>query len=307
MRSCVGFMVGIVCLLPLVSGLTPLPSGLNEFSRLSGRAGVISSIRRSVAAATGKALANGQELLEVEFPPLLETKTQFDDFTNVDVLDANRDFGVQLALEPELQAAASKEELWLIFADAGEADLAREAWPGAMYGSATQTYISSAVKAVGGEPLMPMGSSALSLASSFGGLFGGPSPPPAPAAPPPPAALQLVVQPGDGGPMEDWLDLELLRQPSTPMLCLNGAIDKVTSGYYSNLLNPKLAACAERFYSQFESVYFLKPIGSGRGWLFRVYPEDWQLYRQTREDLVCIETYDERPTPQQCVDRLKVP
>ena len=73
--------------------------------------------------------------------------------------------------------------------------------------------------------------------------------------------------------MEDWLNLELLRQPSTPMLCLNGALEKVTSGYYSNLLNPKLAECADRFFTQFEPVYFLKPLGSGRGWLFRVYGE----------------------------------
>jgi len=289
-------------------GLTPVPAGLNEFSRLSGRAGALSTIRRTAAAATGRALADGKELLEIEFPPLLETKTQFDDYTNVEVLDANRDFGVQLALEPELQAAASAEELWLCFADAGEADLAREAWPGAMYGRATQTYISAAVEAVGGEPIMPMGSAAFDLSQNlFGGLFGGPSPPAAPATPPPAPRMQLVVQPGDGGPMEDWLNLERLRQPSTPMLCLNGALDKVTSGYYSNLLNPKLGECATRFFSNFEPVYYLKPIGSGRGWLLRVYPEAWQLFRQTKTDLVCIETYEERPTPAACVERLKMP
>ena len=105
--------------------------------------------------------------------------------------------------------------------------------------------------------------------------------------------------------MEDWLNLELLRREGTPMLCLNGALDKVTSGYYSNFLNPKLAACAERFFSQFEPIYYCKPLGAGRGWLFRVYPEPWQLFLQTRDDLVLIETYDERPTPQTCVDRLK--
>ena len=91
------------------------------------------------------------------------------------------------------------------------------------------------------------------------------------------------------------------------MVCLNGALDKVTSGYYSNFLNPKLAACAERFFSQFEQIYYLKPISSGRGWLFRVYPEPWQLYRQTRDDLVLLETYEERPTLQACADRLKLP
>ena len=222
--------------------LSPLPAGLNEFSRLSGRAGALRTIRRATAAAVGRALADGVELMEVEFPPLLETKTQFDDFSNVEVLDANRDFGVQLATEPEIRGVASDAQLWLCFADEGEAELAREAWPGALYGAATSTYISAAgaslglgppatassapalaahlealgfpvhaVKDVGGEPLMPMGSSALSAASMLGGLFGSPPPPP-PPPPSQPATLQLVVQPGDGGPMEDWLNLELLRQ-----------------------------------------------------------------------------------------------
>ena len=68
-----------------------------------------------------------------------------------------------------------------------------------------------------------------------------------------------------------------------------------------------MPAGAERFFSTFEQVYYLKPIGSGRGWLYRVYPEAWSLYRQTKEDLVLVESYAERPTPQQCVDRLKLP
>ena len=302
-------MVALPQFLPLLAAaaLTPLPAGLNEFSRVSGRAGALRTIRRAAAAAIGRALADGVELLEVEFPPLLETKTQFDDFSNVEVLDANRDFGIQLALEPELRAAVGDDAaaLWLCCADQGEVDLAREAWPGMLYGAATQTYISAAVKALGREPLMPMGSSALAVAGALGSLFGAKPPPPSPA-PPPTARLQLVVQPGDGGPMEDWLNLELLQQAGTPMLCLNGALDKVTSGYYGNFLNPKLSRCAERFFNRFEPVYYLKPVGSGRGWLFRVYGEAWQLYRQMKEDLVICETYSLRPTPQTCVDRLKM-
>mmetsp|Transcript_44814 Transcript_44814/g.117555 ORF Transcript_44814/g.117555 Transcript_44814/m.117555 type:complete len:300 (+) Transcript_44814:3-902(+) len=289
------------------AALTQPPAGLNEFSRTSGRSGALSSIRRATAAAVGRALADGKELLEVEFPPLLEKKTQFDDFSNVEVLDANRDFSVQLALETEIRSAAADAALWLCFADEGEAQLAREAWPGALYGTATQTYISAAVKACGREPLMPMGSSALSAASVLGKFFGNDPSPSPPAVPPTPASLQLIVQPGDGGPMEDWLNLELLRTEGTPMVCLNGALDKVTSGYYSNFLNPKLGECAERFFSKFEQVYYLKPIGSGRGWLFRVYGEPWQLFRQTKDELELVEAYDERPSPQACVDRLKAP
>ena len=58
-------------LLPaLASALSPLPPGLNEFSRLDGRGGALSNIRRAAAAATGKALADGVTLLEIEFPPV---------------------------------------------------------------------------------------------------------------------------------------------------------------------------------------------------------------------------------------------
>ena len=127
-------------------------------------------MEKAASKAAGKALADGRELLEIEFPPLLETKTQFDDFSNTEVLDANRDFGIQLATEPEIRAAATDAALWICFADEGEAQLAREAWPGAMYGSATNTYIAAAVRAVGNEPLMPMGSSALAAASKLSSL-----------------------------------------------------------------------------------------------------------------------------------------
>ena len=260
-------------ILAFALALTPLPPGLNEFSRLSGRSGSLANIRRASAAALGRALADGVQLLEVEFPPLLETKTQFDDFSNVEVLDANRDFAIELALEPELRETAPDDSLWLIFADAGEADLAREAWPGKAYRAATQTSIAAAVSELGvHEPLRPMGTAA---ADAFGGLstlFGGAPPPPPPPAPPP--SLQLCVQPGDGGPMEDWLNLERLETPGTPMLCVNGALDKVTSGYYSNFLNPALGKSADDFFSRFAQVYYLKPIS--KGFVYRAYPGGWQ-------------------------------
>ena len=293
-------------ILAFALALTPLPPGLNEFSRLSGRSGSLANIRRASAAALGRALADGVQLLEVEFPPLLETKTQFDDFSNVEVLDANRDFAIELALEPELRETAPDDSLWLIFADAGEADLAREAWPGKAYRAATQTSIAAAVSELGvHEPLRPMGTAAADAFGGLSSLFGGAPPPPPPPAPPP--SLQLCVQPGDGGPMEDWLNLELLRTDGVPLVCVNGALDKVCSGYYSNFLNPKLGECAARFFDRFDQAYYLKPIGSGRGWLFRVYGEPWQLFRQTREDLELAETYEARPTPAECVERLKRP
>ena len=302
-----GAMVFFSVIASMSAALSQPPSGLNEFSRLSGRGGALATIRRDAAAALGRALDDGVDLLEIEFPPLLETKTQFDDFSNVEVLDANRDFGVQLAIEPEVRRAAGDSGLWLCFADEGEADLAREAWPGARYGESYQTYITAAVRAVGQEPLVPMGSGALDMANKLGSFFGANGPPASPPPPAPPATLQMIIQPGDGGPMEDWLNLERLKQQDVPMICVNGALDKVTSGYYSNFLNPELGKSSDRFFSRFESCYYLKPLGSGRGWLFRVYSEPWQLFRLTREDIELLETYDTRPSAQKCVDRLKQP
>jgi hypothetical protein len=288
--------------------LSTLPPGLNEFSRLEGRAGVLDQIRRSAAAAIGRALVDGVQLIEIEFPPLLETKTQFDDFSNVEVLDANRDWTMQLALEKELRAAvAVPSALWLVFADDGEAALAREAWPGKLYAEATQTSIATAVSDLGGEPLKPMGTGAADFFGGAAKLFGGSSPPSSSPPPAMPPALQLVVQPGDGGPMEDWLNLELLKQEECAMVCVNGALDKVCSGYYSNFLNPKLGEVAARFFARFEQALYLKPISSGRGWLYRIYPEPWQLHRQTREGMELVETYEERPTLQTCAERLKRP
>ena len=280
-----------------MAALSPLPPAVNEFSRSrGGRSGSLATIRRSAAAAVGRALADDLLLLEIEFPPLIETKTQFDDYSNTEVLDANRDFGMQLATERELSGAAPDATMWLCFADDGESELAREAWPGTIYNEATITSITAAVTAGGADPFKPFGAWAVRSKTEEEA---------ARAKLAPAAALQLVVQPGDGGPIEDWLNLELLQKDSTPMVCLNGALDKVTSGYYSNFLNPKLAQCAERFYSKFEPVYFCKPIGAGRGWLFRVYPEPWQLYRQTREELTLVETFVNRPPAAECTERLK--
>jgi len=279
------------------NALSPLPPGLNEYSR-SDRSSALFAIRRASAAAIGRALADGVKLIELEFPPLIDTKSQFDDYSNVEVLDANRDFAMRLSQEPDILAAAPGASLWLVFADDGEAELATETWPGKMYAQATLTSIAAAVSAAGIEPLKPFGvwtqKGKMEVAA-------------AKAKEAPPAAVQLAVQPGDGGPMEDWLNLELLQRDETPLICLNGALDKVTSGYYSNFLNPKLGQCADRFYTRFEQVYFCKPVGSGRGWLFRVYPEPWQLYRQTRSDLQLVETFDERPTLAACTERLKRP
>ena len=82
------------------------------------------------------------------------------------------------------------------------------------------------------------------------------------------------------------------------MICLNGALDKVRSGYYPALLFPNLAKSAERFYVDFEAAYYLRPLGGGAGWLYRVYPEPWQLARTTKEGPPALlpQTFEQRPS-----------
>jgi hypothetical protein len=99
-----------------------------------------------------------------------------------------------------------------------------------------------------------------------------------------PPSLHLICQPGNGGPVEDWINCELLHNSgSSPTLIVNGALDKVRDGYYPAFAFPKLAATVDRFYKKFEPILFLKPISDKGvyGWLYRVYPEPWQVILQT--------------------------
>lgn len=279
-----------------VTKLSKLPPGVSEYSTMSDKEGSLDNIRVAVARGISAAVADGLELIEVEFPPLIDIKKVISDYSNVQVLDANRDFSMQLAIEPRIRAVAPSTSLWVVFPDNNEVELARKAWPGQRYQDATQTSIVDGVTAVGGDPLIPVGfRPALALMSIFGA-----GPAPAPVAELAPPKLQIVVQPGDCGPMEDWMNMERLKSDGVPMVCFNGALDKVCSGYYGDLIFPNLAKCARNFFDKFEAGYYLKPVDTGKGWLYRVYPEPWQLYKELRTELKLIKTFTKRPTLVQC-------
>ncbi len=65
-------------------------------------------------------------------------------------------------------------------------------------------------------------------------------------------------------------------------MIINGALDKLRGGYYNKFIFPKLAGSIDRFFTKFESVFYLKPISDKGvyGWLYRVYPEPWQVVLQ---------------------------
>jgi hypothetical protein len=107
----------------------------------------------------------------------------------------------------------------------------------------------------------------------------------------------VYSQPGNGGPVEDWINCEILHNAApgtngaggggvgatTTTVIVNGALDKVRDGYYPSIFFPALAATIDRFYSTFESILYLRPLSDKGcyGWLYRVYPEPWQVVLQT--------------------------
>jgi hypothetical protein len=316
-------------------GLSILPKDISPFEKSgSKRRDVQGDFRKLAASSLQKALQNGVTQLEVEFPPLLggdQSKSQFDDFDNVQELNKNRDWCIELL--PSLSTTII-QPVWFILPDLKEVELAKEEWGGQRYRQAAQFTSIEAVTEYYGDYDKPWGATFASGMSSFlggsdgdSGLLGDQSTlDPLDEAD---AALHLVCQPGNGGPVEDWINVKAFHEAaakgggggdggkSIPTCIVNGALDKVRDGYYASFIFPKLAKTFD-FYRGFEAVFFLKPISDKGvyGWVYRVYPEPWQVVLQTpsRDDkkdpnkVVIIDTVvlvsETRPTYQECVQAL---
>lgn len=134
------------------------------------------------------------------------------------------------------------------------------------------------------------------------------------------ASLHLVCQPGNGGPVEDWINVKKFHEQAgstTPTIVVNGALDKVRDGYYAPFIFPALAKTFD-FYKSFEQLLFLKPVSDKGlyGWVFKVYGEPWQVYLQKPrtidkggqqyrevEDIVALVS-ESRPSYQDCIQAL---
>ena len=110
--------------------------------------------------------------------------------------------------------------------------------------------------------------------------------------------IQLICQPGNGGPVEDWINVEQFcyntnqnknnndndshHSPVTATIIVNGALDKVRDGYYPPIFFPALAKTIPFYQQQCEAILFVKPITDKGlyGWMYRVYPEPWQIVLQ---------------------------
>mmetsp|Transcript_21590 Transcript_21590/g.26726 ORF Transcript_21590/g.26726 Transcript_21590/m.26726 type:complete len:378 (+) Transcript_21590:160-1293(+) len=309
--------------------LSTLPKGISPFEKsVSKSLDIQADFRARAKVAVEAAAADGVRLLEIEFPPLIggdQSKSQFDDFDNIQELDKNKDWTMLFAPTFLGQKEYANGKTWLVFPDLKECEIAKKEWVGARYREATFTTIEAATSFLGqGSYDAPWASSLVSgLSKAMGGdkgdagflgdtsvldeLVDGKNSPP---------AIQFVIQPGNGGPVEDWINCEKMHlgSPESVMVIINGALDKVRAGYYPGVFFPKLAATVDRFFKNFESIFYLKPVSDKGvyGWLFRVYPEPWQLVLQTTttknnqiyvEDIV-VNVSDVRPTYAEAVNLL---
>uniref|UniRef100_A0A7S3JY64 DUF1995 domain-containing protein n=1 Tax=Aureoumbra lagunensis TaxID=44058 RepID=A0A7S3JY64_9STRA len=300
------FIISLLLPLTKVFALTPLPL-VNKVSAPTARSSLLDSIRIIAIKALGEAQRNNVSLCEIEFPPLLGEKNEFADVDNVQILNRNRDWSMLTASE---LANEYGEALWLAFPDRKELELATEAWPGRAYQKCTLTTIEDAASVLAGKEQVaqPWGAQFSRFfekqITQEGAILG--ARPETASAPPP--KLIFAVQPGDGGPLEDWLNLEQCELNDGFLISCNGAFDKLRGGYYPPIIFPKLASCVDRFISRFETLLYLKSLNEkGRGgWIFRVYPEDWQVHLQDRaggNTLLVLQSAT-RPTYQEAVDAL---
>ena len=221
--------------------------------------------------------------------------------TQVQILNWNRDW-CMASMQP--LAGELDGELWLAFPDRKELELAREEWPGASYAKATLTTLEDAAEVLSGSSDQAWGAAFARAAEGLLGTSNLGAKPETTTAPAP--QVVVAVQPGDGGPLEDWLNLERCQPSDGLLVSVNGAFDKLRGGFYPRPLFPKLAECVDRFVVDAEALVVLKNVADkGRaGWLFRVYPEPWQLFAQGKEASLLLETYDDRPAYNDCIATL---
>jgi len=266
--------------------LSDLPTGVSPFEKSwTKSADVPGQLRKKALSAFTAAKRDKLRLVEIDFPPLLgEGKTQFDDFDNAQEMDKNRDWCV------EFMPSLSGEDIWFLLPDVKEVEICKEEWTGQRYREAAKyTTIEKVTDEYASDYTKPWGATIAAAVQSATGtenMLGNVGSLDDISRDTPPT-LHLICQPGNGGPVEDWINCELLHNacPSdtTISLIVNGALDKVRDGYYPALFFPKLAATVDRFYKKAESILFLKPISDKGvyGWLYRVYPEPWQVVLQT--------------------------
>jgi hypothetical protein len=347
--------------------LTPLPLGLSPFDKSVSKTYDVQSAFRSIAlTAIQRAITdptyrnnnnnNNNKIFEIEIPPLLSngidmSKNQFDDFDNVQELNANRNWCIQLI--PKLLASPSLKTdiVWFILPDDKECEIAKKEYLDQLRYQSTDTIQFTSLRAAfaatcgrsnssssssssrngsGGGSRSYQKAWGTSIAETFNKLQGGDGILADSSTLDPlivgdnndndanrqrgsgnnnkargTRRIQLICQPGNGGPVEDWINVEQFcyntvgksqngiggsdnnnfnnnNNSVTATIIVNGALDKVRDGYYPPIFFPALAKTMPFYQQQCEALLFVKPITDKGlyGWIYRVYPEPWQIVLQ---------------------------
>eukprot|EP00536_Pseudo-nitzschia_multiseries_P010271 jgi/Psemu1/297528/fgenesh1_pm.307_\ len=325
-----------------LGSLTPLPRDISPFDKSASKGRDIQGdLRKLATTALERALSSTEDpptVLELEFPPLIggdQSKSQFDDFDNVQELNQNRDWCNKKSNEDK--------RVWFVLPDTKEVELCKEEWTGERYrqsaafssieavaqhysasddkkgyskpwGATFANAVNKLVKGSNDEDGSGGGSGLLGDERALDSLSDGDL-----------ASLHLVCQPGNGGPVEDWINVRQFHDNAAAQasgagpitIVVNGALDKVRDGYYAPFIFPALAKTFD-FYRSFEPLLFLKPVSDKGlyGWLFKVYGEPWQLFLQKPRSVTKAATTvfevedvralvsDTRPTYQECIQAL---
>eukprot|EP00607_Mallomonas_marina_P005649 CAMPEP_0182432236 /NCGR_PEP_ID=MMETSP1167-20130531/54968_1 /TAXON_ID=2988 /ORGANISM="Mallomonas Sp, Strain CCMP3275" /LENGTH=260 /DNA_ID=CAMNT_0024619485 /DNA_START=194 /DNA_END=976 /DNA_ORIENTATION=- len=204
-------------------------------------------------------LQDDKKYIEIEFPPNRKS-----DLSVTETLDTNRAFVREFA-------KAWKEynrDLWVVFPDANEANLAKTTQGWGTSVPFTITSINAAVEAP--EEYSP----------------------------------KLIIAVNPGFNVEEWIALPALERRECPIIVINGSLDRLRNGYYPRIFYPGLYKASQQYYSKFTQAVFLSPIAiDGNrfgGWLTRLYPGLWDvLVRDTvsKGTYTVISSSERTPNP----------
>ena len=195
-------------------------------------------------------LRRSKESLDLDRHQFLEIEfptSRQSDISVTETLDRTRAFTRELIKTPALTKLG--KDLWLLFPDRKESGLARDKWGANL--PFTLTSIEGALTDMAQQQATP----------------------------------KCLLCPSPGFNIPEWIDIEKVsnRYPTTPVVIVNGNLDRLRNGYYPSFFYPELTRVSKRFYSKFTQALYLAPIAvSGDrfgGWLVRSGPSaPWEVY-----------------------------
>lgn len=243
-------------------------------------------------ASTEAAIADGQLLIEVEFPPIPISKLEDSSLSAYDILLANLQFAFEFCKRLPLKAEGVPRNVALTLPDSAERQRAKafysddEPWPNTKLWSLNGGDES-------GDEFSPM--------AFFGTIFKQGS---GNVTPQPGADMHLIV----GASCQELPAIQKLAEltPNTPLVCFNLKLDIQRGDLGLPAFPPK--AVHHDFLCKMKPVFYLRPrsyslslsvppfLIAYQGVLYRRYPEPWQtLLDRGKGSYRCVEASDDRP------------